>query len=635
MNTRRKAYSLPFVSLLLVLFCVSMQSDHDRAQQEAWVEQVFQSLAEEQRIAQLFLVAAYSNKDEEHCRDIEELIQQYNIGGLLFFQGTASKQVQLTNRYQRAAPTPLLIATDAEWGVGMRLENTISYPKQMTLGALQDDTLIYRMGAEIARQLKLLGVHINFAPVMDVNSNPDNPVIGRRSFGENKKKVATKGVAYLHGLQDNGILAVAKHFPGHGDTTQDSHYALPTVTHHRQRLDEVELFPFKKAIQGGIGGMMTAHLHVPAYDASPQRAATLSKKVFTGLLRKQLGFQGLVFTDALNMKGVRARHQPDEVDLLALQAGNDVLVFPEDVPKAITFIKQAISDKRLDGQEVEEKVKRILRLKYQMGLHAWQPIATQQLDKQLHTPQAHLLKQQLFEKAVTVVSNEENLVPLKNLAQLNIACLSIVNKATANKKRAASVAAISDEAMRQENAASVFSAMLKKYAPISQHTLTREAITPAFAATLANELKQYSIVIVGIHDMNGRRSKHFGLKEEELQLLQSLERDTNLLLVPFGSVYSLAYFPTFKHVIMPYEDDPVAAQVVPQIIFGALSAEGKLPVSISEAWQAGQGIRTEKLARFGYTLPKAAQMDSQVLRDIDAIAKGDHCCRSHPRLARY
>jgi len=255
------------------------------------------------------------------------------------------------------------------------------------------------------------------------------------------------------------------------------------------------------------------------------------------------------------------------------------------------------------------------------GLDDWKPIATRDLDEQLHTPQAHLLKQQLFEKAVTVVSNEEHLVPLKNLAQLDVACLSIVSEATADKIKSSTTAAISDEATPIENAASAFAAMLKKYAPIVRHTLTRETITREVAATLANRLKKHSVVIVGIHDMNSRRSKNFGLKKEELQLLQSLEKETQVILVPFGSVYSLACFPNFKHVIMPYEDDPVAARVVPQIIFGALSAEGKLPVGISEACQAGHGIRTEKLARLSYTYPEVVQMDSQILQNIDNLVE--------------
>lgn len=617
---QHKAYGLPFVCLLIsMLFFAYTHNVRSEEQQEAWVDHIFQSLSEEQRIAQLFLVAAYANKDETHYSAIEELIQRYNIGGILFFQGTPSNQVALTNRYQQAAKTPLLIAIDAEWGLGMRLDHTISYPKQMTLGALQDDTLIYNMGAEIARQLKRIGVHINFAPVMDVNNNPNNPVIGRRSFGECKEKVASKGIAYIKGLQDHGILAVAKHFPGHGDTNKDSHYELPTIAHDRNRLDTLELFPFKKAIAAGIQGMMVAHLHVPVYDATPQRAITLAKKVVTDLLKKQLGFQGLVFTDALNMQGVSTHHLPGEVDLLALQAGNDVLVFPEDVPKAVALIAQAIKEKKLDGEAVNEKVKRLLRLKYQMQLHAWQPIETQNLEAQLNIPQAHLLKQQLFEQAITVVANEEQLIPLKDLAQYNIACLSITSGNTAQKTQESPEAAMRHTQTRELSAAELFPSMLKKYAPIAHHTLAREAITPEAVAALAGELKQYQVVIVGVHGMSERHNSNFGFREEELQLLKSLEKDTTLIIVPFGSVYSLVHFQKFKHVIMPYEDDPIAARIVPQIIFGAVSAKGKLPVSIPGGWEAGWGIRTAKIARLGHAPPEAVHMDSQVLQKIDDI----------------
>ena len=615
MNKPHKVRKLPLACLLIsismLLFAYTKDAHYERQQeaQEAWVDHVFQNLSEEQRIAQLFLVAAYANKDETHYSNIEELIQRYNIGGLIFFQGTPINQVTLTNRYQQVAKTPLLIATDAEWGLGMRLDHMISYPKQMSLGALRDDALIYDMGAEVARQLKRMGVHINFAPVMDVNTNPNNPVIGSRSFGESKEKVAAKGIAYIKGLQDHGILAVAKHFPGHGDTSKDSHHELPTITHTRNRLDALELFPFKRAIAAGVQGMMVAHLHVPAYDATPQRATTLSKEVVTDLLKKQLGFQGLVFTDALNMKGVTTHHQPGEVDLLALQAGNDVLVFSEDVPKAVVLIAQAIKDKKLDEEVVNKKVKRLLRLKYQMQLHTWQPIETQNLETQLNTPQAHLLKQQLFEQAVTVVANEEHLIPLKDLAQHNIACLSIVNDNAAKKAK--------------ESTAKQFLNMLEKYAPIAHHVLVRETMTPATVDTLASTLTQYQVVIVGIHDMSKKRSNNFELQEEELQLLKSLEKNTKLIIVPFGSVYSLACFQTFKHVITPCEDDPVAARVVPQIIFGALSASGKLPVSMPEAkgWRVGRGIQTAQLSRLGYTLPEAVHMDSQMMQNIDDIVE--------------
>ncbi|MEL7064075.1 MAG: glycoside hydrolase family 3 N-terminal domain-containing protein, partial [Bacteroidota bacterium] len=256
----RKQYCSYWLSFFCLLvgssFLGYTQEDGSAANPEAWVEQVFQSLSEEERIAQLIMIPAHSNKDEAYYQATEVLIQQYNVGGLLFFQGTPENQVALTNRYQQAAKTPLLIAMDAEWGLGMRLKDALSYPRQMTLGALRDDRLIYDMGAEIARQLKLMGVHINFSPVIDVNNNPDNPVIGRRSFGEHKEKVAAKGIAYMQGLQDHGILAVAKHFPGHGDTSKDSHYELPIITHDRERLDALELFPFKKAIEAGLQGIM-------------------------------------------------------------------------------------------------------------------------------------------------------------------------------------------------------------------------------------------------------------------------------------------------------------------------------------------------------------------------------------------
>ena len=397
MNKQHKGYGLSCVCLLIgMLFLSYTQHDLKKTQQEAWVDYVFQSLSEEQRIAQLFLVAAYSNKDETHASAIEELIQRYNIGGLVFFQGTPTSQGVLTNRYQKITKTPLLIAMDAECGLGMRLEATISYPQQMTLGALRDDALLYDMGTEIARQLKRIGVHINFAPVMDINNNPNNPVIGNRSFGEFGNQVANKGIAYIKGLQNNGILAVAKHFPGHGDTNIDSHHALPTIAHDAHRLNTLELLPFKEAIAAGIQGIMVAHLHVPAYDNTPQLATTLSKKVVTSLLKKQLKFQGLVLTDALNMKSVSTYHQPGEVDLRALQAGNDILVFPEDVPKAITLIQQAVQNQELDAEVINKKVKRLLRLKYQMALHTWQPIEIQNVETQLHTPQGCLLKQQLF-----------------------------------------------------------------------------------------------------------------------------------------------------------------------------------------------------------------------------------------------
>ena len=289
-----------------------------------WVDKTMKSLSPDERIAQLFMVAAYSNKDQVHVKSITKLVENYKIGGLIFFQGGPVRQAKLTNEYQSKSKVPLMIAMDAEWGLAMRLDSTITYPRQMALGALQDDLPIYNMGKYLAQQCKRLGVHVNFAPVIDINNNPNNPVINSRSFGENKELVAQKGIAYMKGMQDENIIACGKHFPGHGDTDKDSHKALPVINHSKERLTEVELYPFRELINAGLGSMMVAHLSVPALDYGKAKATTLSHEVVTDLLKDEMGFKGLVFTDALNMKGVSAYYKPGEVDLLALLAGNDV-----------------------------------------------------------------------------------------------------------------------------------------------------------------------------------------------------------------------------------------------------------------------------------------------------------------------
>ncbi|MCZ6899488.1 MAG: glycosyl hydrolase, partial [Bacteroidetes bacterium] len=291
--------------------------------QKEWVDSVFNSLTPDQKIGQLFMVAAYSNKNESYYQDLEALIKNFHVGGLVFFQGGPVIQAHLTNRLQRLAKVPLMIAMDGEWGLGMRLDSTISFPRQMTLGAIQDNSLITQMGKEIASQQIRLGVHVNFAPVIDINSNPGNPVIGDRSFGEDKINVSLKGSAYMRGLQRGGIIATAKHFPGHGDTGKDSHKTLPVIKHSKSRLEEMELYPFRQLIDGGLMGMMIAHIHVPALDKKSKVATSISQSVVTGLLKEEMNFTGLVFSDALNMKGVSQYNKPGELDLMALQAGND------------------------------------------------------------------------------------------------------------------------------------------------------------------------------------------------------------------------------------------------------------------------------------------------------------------------
>ena len=290
----------------------------------AWADSVMRTLSPEERISQLFMIAAYSNKNQKNKKEITDLINKYKVGGLMFLQGGPLNQAKLTNYYQSISKTPLMIAIDAEWGVSMRLDSSLRFPWQMTLGAINDTNLIYQMGAEIARQCNLLGIHINFAPVIDVNSNPENPIINNRSFGEDPHKVARMGIAYMNGMQDNNILACAKHFPGHGDTDSDSHKTLPTVNHLRNRIDAVDLVPFRKLIEKGLGSVMVAHLNIPSLDSTKDLAVSLSPNVVNDLLKDELGFTGLAITDALNMKAVSKFYSPGKVDVKALLAGNDI-----------------------------------------------------------------------------------------------------------------------------------------------------------------------------------------------------------------------------------------------------------------------------------------------------------------------
>ena len=397
------------------------------AAREAWVDSVYDAMSEAERLGQLFMLRAHSNLGAAHEQKVRQLIRKYKVGGLCFFQGTPERQVELINEYQQlASPVPLMIAMDAEWGLGMRLKSsTISFPKQLTLGAIQNNRLVYEMGGEIARQLKLVGAHINFAPVADVNNNPANPVINYRSFGEDRLNVAAKSLNYAKGMEDKGVMACAKHFPGHGDTDVDSHYDLPVIPHDFERLDSIELFPFQVLAERGIGSMMVAHLQVPALDERPNRPTTLSYNTITRLLQEGLGFKGLVFTDGLGMKGVTKHFNPGQVEAEALLAGNDVLLLPEDMEAAMGEIRRYLAEGKLHWEELEKSVKKILRSKYELGLQRFEPLRTDSLRQRLNTGEAEALKRHLFAEALTLVRNRNGLIPFQRINSINMACLSI------------------------------------------------------------------------------------------------------------------------------------------------------------------------------------------------------------------
>ena len=424
----RKKHQLFLMLILLsvqsvALFAQQVQNSAYFEREALWVQHTLQNMSIEEKIAQMIMVAAYSNKDVNHTTAIADLVKNQKIGGLIFFQGDPLTQLKLTNYYQDLSAVPLLIAQDAEWGLSMRLQDVPIFPRQLMLGAIQDDGLIYDFGKEIARECRRLGVHMNFAPVVDVNNNPNNPVINDRSFGEDIYNVSAKGIAYMQGMEYNGILACAKHFPGHGDTDADSHHSLPLIAHSRSHLDSIELYPFRQLVKRQVAAVMNAHLSIPALDnqALSQRAdspiipASLSHKIVTELLQDELGYDGLKITDALNMKGVSNYFAPGEVDLKACLAGNDILLFSEDVPRAIRLISEAVKNNEISEAEIDRRVNKILKAKYKMGLAETKFVAAENLLADLNTPEAEILHRKLIAEAITVAKNNNQLLPFRNL----------------------------------------------------------------------------------------------------------------------------------------------------------------------------------------------------------------------------
>ncbi len=378
-----------------------------------WVNKKFKKLNKNEKIAQLMIIRAHSNLGEDHVAKVTETIRKYNVGGLCFFQGGPVRQAVLTNKYQSLAKTPLMISIDGEWGLGMRLDSVINFPRQLMMGAVSNADLIYQFGKAVGEQCKRLGIHVNYAPDIDINNNPMNPVINDRSFGEDKFKVALFGTAYMRGMQDVGVMATGKHFPGHGDVAVDSHYDLPVINKTKAQLDELELYPFRELIKAGLGSMMTAHIFIPSLDSSANRAATLSKNSINGLLRNELGFKGLSFTDALEMKGITKFFPSGEASVEALIAGNDMLCLPEDIPGTIAKIRQAIDEGRLNWESIDASVKKILLAKYHLGLNKVTKIDTANLVNDLNV-QTNLIKTQLSKNAITLLRKENNLsYPLK------------------------------------------------------------------------------------------------------------------------------------------------------------------------------------------------------------------------------
>jgi len=575
-----------------------------------WVDSVYESLSLKERIAQLIMVPAWSDKGESHENNIAYLIENYNIGGIAFFQGGPGRQIELVKHYQELSKLPLLMGIDAEWGLGMRLDSTMRFPYQMALGAIQNDSLIYAMGREVGRQLKLTGMHMNFAPVLDINNNPENPVINYRSFGSDKYNVTRKGIAYMQGMQDEGIIATGKHFPGHGDTDTDSHLALPVISHSMSRLNDLELYPFRQAIRAGLGAIMVAHLHVPELDPDGSIPTTLSKKVVGDLLDTQIGFSGLIITDALNMKGVSNHFPPGEIEVLAFGAGNDLLVYVEDVKLAIESLEVAIVEDIISEEQLERSCKKILASKFWSNAYAESELTSEGIASKLNTASAEVLKAKLTAASLTVLRNSEEIIPIKDLEKKKIASVSV-----------------------GRNSVSVFQKRLDNYTRIDSYTIPKVASASEFGALL-DKLRTYDLVILGIHDLDMRPQKNFGLLPELISFTGNLMAQTTTILTVFGNPYALDKIKGLKNaagILLAYQENRLTQDLSAQLIFGGIGAKGRLPVDIGRKFHAGEGVDTKGGIRFSYVMPREVGIKGAMLKKkIDSICLSGIAAKAYP-----
>ncbi|MDI9355805.1 MAG: glycoside hydrolase family 3 N-terminal domain-containing protein [Chitinophagaceae bacterium] len=564
-----------------------------------WVDSVLEKMTLSEKVGQLFLIAAYSNRDSSHEKELQNLIQKYNIGGLVVFQGGPARQVKMLNRLQKISKIPLLICMDAEWGVGMRLDSSISYPFQMTLGAIEDISFIKKMGNAIAQQLKKTGVDVNFAPVADINNNPNNPVISYRSFGENKEEVTKRCIAYMKGMEEIGTQATAKHFPGHGDTNIDSHYDIPQIPHNSTRLDTMELFPFKQLIDEGITGVMIAHLKLPFID-SINIPSSASPLIITDILKQSLQFKGIIYTDALNMKAITKYISPEEVALKALKAGNDFLELVENTESSIETIIQAVKNKKISILQIDSSCRKILYAKYFSQKTKWIPLPEKNVCEEINTPDFQLLNRMLFEKSITTLKNEKNCIPLNDLENLNLISISL-----------------------GVDTFSFFQQRLNDYTEMPQFFLKKNA-TIQEITNIKNQIPQKTnCVILAIHQGARIANTKEQLSKEVLDFAQDIISSKKTILVALRNPYLIPNIPNFEKasvLITTYQDHILAQDMAAQAIFGGISTSGKLPVTFHKKYVNGLGIKTKGNVRFKFTIPEEIGINSKRLESrIDSV----------------
>ena len=536
-------------------------------QPNKWVDSVFNQLSKRERIAQLFMVRAHTDKGKRYEDSVARVIKKEHIGGLVFFQGGPGRQAILTNHYQSISKTPLLIAMDAEWGLGMRLDSTISYPYQMTLGAIQNNDLIYQMGKQISYDFKRLGMHVNFAPVADVNNNPRNPVIGYRSFGDSRYNVATKVAAYMKGMQDNGLLVSLKHFPGHGDTDVDSHYDLPQLPFDRTRLDSLELYPFREVIRENASGIMIAHMNIPSLDNTKNLPSTLSRPIVTGILKDQLQFKGLVFSDAMEMKGVVKFFPNGQADVLAIIAGNDVVELSQNSERAVRLVKKAIRQQKININQINASVKKVLLAKYWVGLNNFDSLKTTNVVEDLKRPEALALNQQLADAAVTVLNSD-----------------SLIKNIDFTKKTAIISVGYKELTLLQKELSLRFNN--------SMNFILSKNATGSDITNVTNELANYEQVILALYDTRRRPGQVLDYSNE-VKLLTTQIASMNSIVAVFANPYAVSGLPGIenaKTLIINYQNGIDFERATIKVITSELKASGKLPVTINAFFKNGNGI---------------------------------------------
>lgn len=566
--------------------------EKDQTNQKKWVDSIYNSMSIHEKVGQLFMVDVFSKDSKDKTDLINSLIKDYYIGGIIFSKGGPVRQAKLSNQYQKISKTPLLMAMDAEWGLAMRLDSTFAYPWNMTLGAIADNKIVYDIGKQIGAHVKRMGMHINFSPVVDINTNPNNPIIGNRSFGEDRDNVTNKALAYMRGMQSTGILANAKHFPGHGDTDLDSHKILPTISFTKKRLDSIELHPYKRLFQEGLSSVMVAHLNVPALEKRKNFPSSISKAIVTDLLQDDLNFQGLIFTDALNMKGASNFKKPGEIDLAAFLAGNDVLLISESIPKAHQLIVEAFRKGVISEERLSRSVKKILFAKYKVGLNNYQPIELNSLLSDLNTPYDVMLYEKAIENALTVLKNDRLIIPIRKIEKTKIAYVH----------------------MGDDNGTYFFN-QLNKYAQVDW--IKANSITE-----YKEKLKKYDLTIIGFHKSNANPWKEYKFSDHELTKLYEISRTNKVILDVFTRPYAINDIQSFSNIngiLLSYQNSKISQELSAQLIFGSITAKGSLPVSIGNQFPVNTTNFTRLQKRLQYGTPESVGVNSTKLKNIDSL----------------